>query len=184
MSERIAAHIQIGGKVSRNVAEELCSVIATERVSLEWGEAQFSPGSIDELLAARSDDADELHTLQLYDDEASWGEFEDLEEFLQEHKVPFVRYTEGKFEFDPEVVAYHPSCGVVSWLTNHSRKATVQASEVKPIAESLAKLTAEVQKGKLDTAKLQVKLQRLHGKLRKCLPPDVPALETFEIIEG
>lgn len=184
MCERIAAHIQIGGKVRRSVAEELCSVIATERVSLEWGGAQFSPGSIKELLAARHDNGDGLLTLELYDDEASWGEFDDLEEFLREQKIPFIRYTEGKYEFDPEVVAFHPSCGLVSWLTNHSHNATVETSTVKPIADSLARILAGLGNGKLEAARLQVKLQRLHGKLRKCLPPDVPALETFEVIEG
>ena len=37
MSERLAADIQIGGKVRRRVAEVLCSVIAAERVSLGMG---------------------------------------------------------------------------------------------------------------------------------------------------
>jgi len=79
MSERIAAEIQIGGKVRRSVAEELCDVISTERVSLDWGGSPFQPKTIDELLAARHDNGDGLLTLRLYDDEASWGEFDDLE---------------------------------------------------------------------------------------------------------
>lgn len=82
MSERIAAEIEIGGKVHRSVAEELCGVIATERCSLEWGGIQFQPKTVDELLAARHDNGDGRLTIELYDDEASWGEFEDLEEFL------------------------------------------------------------------------------------------------------
>ena len=184
MSERIAAEIQIGGKVRRSVAEELCGVIATERVSLEWGGSPFKPRTVDELLAARHDNGDGLLTLRLYDDEASWGEFDDLEEFLREHKIPFVRYTEGKYDYDPEVVGFHPTCGHVQELTDHNRNPTLQAAALKPIANSLARILAGMRNGKLETAKLQLKLQRLHGKLRKCLPPDVPALETFEIIEG
>lgn len=72
----------------------------------------------------------------------------------------------------------------MSWLTNHSHNATVESSTVKPIADSLARILFGLGNGKLETTKLELKLQRLHGKLRKCLPPDVPALETFEIIEG
>jgi len=74
MSERIAAKIQIGGKVRQSVAAELCNVIATERVSLEWGGSPFVPRTVDELLATRFENGDGLLTLRLYDDEASWGE--------------------------------------------------------------------------------------------------------------
>ena len=51
MSECLAAEIQIGGKVRRRVAEELCDVIATERLALDWGDARFEPKTIDDLLA-------------------------------------------------------------------------------------------------------------------------------------
>ncbi len=183
MSERIAAEIQIGGKIRDRVAEELCGVIATEGVSLEWGESLFQPAKPDDLLAARCDTGDGLLLLRLFDYEASWGEFNDLEEFLREHDIAFCRYTEGKYDFDPEVVAFHPTCGLVQSLTDHSRNATVQASALKPIAATLAKTVTEIKSGKQDPAKLQRKLQRLCGKLRKCLPPEVPALESFEIIE-
>ena len=184
MSERLAAEIQIGSKVRRRVAEVLCSVIAAERVSLEWGDVPFEPKTVDDLLAARFDNGDGLLTLRLYDDQASWGEFDGLEHFLHEHKIPFVRHTEGKYDYDPEVVAFHPACGLVQELTDHNRNPIVQASAVKPIADKLTAILADVQSGDVDAARLQRKLQRLHGKLRKCLPADVPALETFEVIKG
>lgn len=184
MSERLAAEIEIGGKVRRSIAEALCCVIATERVSLEWGERPFEPAKPDDLLAARHDSGDGLLLLSLYDDQASWGEFDNLESFLQKHDIPFCRYTKGKYDYDAEVVSFHPTCGLVQYLTDHNRHAIVHASDLKPIADTLAKTVAEMRSGKLDPAKLQRKLQRLCGKLRKCLPPEVPALESFEIIEG
>ena len=104
--------------------------------------------------------------------------------FLQEHKIPFCRYTEGKYDYEPEVVAFHPACGLVQELTDHSRNPIVQTAAVKAIADKLAKILAEMQRGEVDAARLQRKLQRLYGKLCKCLPADVPALETFEVIEG
>ena len=79
-------------------------------------------------------------------------------------------------------MAFHPACGLVQELTDHNRNPIVPTSALKPIADSLAKTVAEMQSGKADIAKLQRKLQRLHGKLRKCLPADVPTLETFEVI--
>ncbi len=184
MSEKLAAEINIGGKVRRPVAEVLRDVIAAERVSLEWGDVPFEPKTVDDLLAARVDNGSGLLTLRLYDDQASWGEFDSLERFLQEHKIPFVRHTEGKYDYDPEVVAFHPACGLVQELTDHNRHPTVQIAAVKPIAHKLATILADMRSGDVDTVKLQRKLQRLHGKLCKCLPADVPDLETFAVIEG
>ena len=184
MSERLAADIQIGGRVRRRVAEILCSIITAERVSLEWGNTPFEPKTVDELLAARFDNGDGLLTLRLYDDQASWGTFDGLERFLQEQKIPFVRYTEGKYDYDPEVVAFHPTCGTIQELTDHNRNPTVQASTIKPIVDKLTTILADMQSGKLDATRLQRKLQWIHVKLRKCLPVDAPALETFDVIEG
>ena len=65
MSERIAAEIEIGGKVRRKIAEELCGVIAAQCVSLDWGEAQFRPATVDELLAARDESEDVLDAAAL-----------------------------------------------------------------------------------------------------------------------
>ena len=112
------------------------------------------------------------------------GRIRSLEGFLQEHGIPFARYTEGKYDYDPEVVAFHPACGLVQELTDHNRNPIVQTSALKPIADTLAKILADMRSGNVDAARLQRKLQRLHGKLRKCLPADVPALETFEVVEG
>ena len=184
MSETLAAEIQIGGKVRRSVAEELCGVITTERVSLEWGDVSFEPKTVEDLLAARFDNGDGLLTLRLYDDHASWGEFDILEGFLRGHRVPFVRYTEGKYDYDPEVVAFHPSCGLVQEPTDHRRNPIVQAATLKPIADTLAIILAEMRSGDVDAARLRRKLQRLYGKLRKCIPSDVPELGSFEVIEG
>lgn len=184
MSERLAAEIRIGGKVRRSVALELCAVIATERISLDWGEAPFEPKTVDDLLAARVDHDDKLFVLRLYDDQASWGEFDDLEEFLRENDIPFVRHTEGKYDYDPEVVAFHPACGLVQELIDHNRNPIVQSSALKPIADTLAKILTELRSSDVPSEKLRRKLQRIHGKLRKCLPADVPTLESFEIIEG
>ena len=123
-------------------------------------------------------------TLRLCDDRASWGEFADLETFLRKHRVPFRRYRQGKYEYDPTAAMYHPQCGFVEWLTNNNFIPIVQASELTPVADALDKIVADISNGQVDTAKLQRKLQRLCGKLHKCLLPPVPAIETFEIIEG
>lgn len=182
MADRLAAEIRIGGKVRRSVAKALCRVVATTGAALEWGEARFHPETIADLLAARCDSGDGLRLLQLFDDQAAWGQFEELEEFLRKQGIAYCRYSEGKYEYDAETSAFHPTRGLLEWLTDQDRHAMVRASELTPITDTLAKLLAEMRGGEMPSAKLRRKIRRIRGKLQKCLPPGVPGLESFEII--
>ena len=128
MSEHLPAEITIGGKVRRSMAEAMCEVIAGEGVALDWGEARFRPQTVDELLAARSDDGDDVTLLRLCDDQASWGEFEELETFLRDNDIAYIRHSDGKYDLDPEGAAFHPDTGLVQWLTDHNRNPVVKAS--------------------------------------------------------
>jgi hypothetical protein len=179
----MAAEIQIGGKVRRSVAGELCGVIATEGVSLDWGDAPFRPATPEDLLAARSDDGDGLLLLRLYDHEAAWGELEELEEFLREHEIPFCRYSEGKYEYTPETAGYFPQLGPVAWLTDHERHPIVLASEARPIEAQLHRVVESMERGKATLATLVRQIKASLKSLRATLPPDVPALDAFEIID-
>ena len=102
MGDRFTTEIRIGGKIPREVAKELCSVIATEEVSLEWDGAVFEPNEPEDLVAA----VDEDRVLTLRDMQQLWGIFEDLEEFLVEHKIAFDRHHEPKYEYDGELVMF------------------------------------------------------------------------------
>src|SRR5829696_6668807 len=84
MSDYIAAYIRIGGTIPRRLVAELCRAITYEQLALDWGEAHFAPATAQELLEVRTNvyGAD---VLQLYDDDARWGEFADLEKFLIDH---------------------------------------------------------------------------------------------------
>jgi hypothetical protein len=183
MPEVIPAEIEIGGAIRRCVAEALCKMIADAGVSLDWANERFRPTSVNDLLAAR-EELDTVTVLRLCDERASWGEFAELEAFLRKHRIAFRRCRQSKYEYDATVAMYHPKCGFVEWLTNNNFIPFVPASEVSPIADALAKIVAGLKDGTTDTVKLPRILQRLCGKLRKCLPPDVPALENFEILDG
>src|SRR5436190_1587885 len=105
MSESMSAEITLGGPVPYRLIGPLCLAIADEGVSLEWGNASFMPVSAEDLLQARRED-DGVKVLKLYADEARWGQFEMLEDFLEKHKLSFRRSSDGKYEYDPEVVEY------------------------------------------------------------------------------
>jgi hypothetical protein len=182
MSESMAAEIMIGGRIRRSVAEVICPVIARQGVALDWGEAEFRPQTADELLAACCDNGDGVELLRLYDDQARWGEFDALEQFLRNHKIAYLRYSEGKYDFDPQAAAYHPDTGPLEWVTDHNSHAVIKASELRPIANSVARLLAAVRGGKAQPKGVERTLKQISGKLGKVLVPEPPLLTPFEIV--
>lgn len=163
MSERMSGWIQIGGKLPRSKARQLCEAISTSRVSLDWGDATFEPKSPEELFAARKDDR-----LWLCDNEASWGEFPDLEEACRELGLPYTRCSDGTGVYDAERVDWRP--GMESPL---SRICSNESGEKILIAEeSVRNALAALEAGNTPTAK------RILQGLCHSIPPVPP----FEIV--
>lgn len=182
MADYMAAEIHIGGKVCRSVAQALCKTIDASGASLE-GDRQYRLNTPDELLRARSADADKPHLLKLHDDQARWGEFAALETFLQEHGIAYCRWSDGKYEYDAEAEAFHPDCGQSWWLTNHDRQPIVLASELAPIEAKLTELLETLKRGKVYTVEIIAQIEKIREGLRSELPPVVPPLESLEIVE-
>jgi hypothetical protein len=180
MSEPIAAEIRIGGPVPATLVPGLCRAIAQERLSLDWGDAPFSPTTKGELLAAR-DDLDGALLLRFYDDQASYGEFEELEHFLQRHGIPFDRLSEPKWEFTALTVVFRPGRDLIEVPTDPQHRPTVLAESLGPAAKSLTRAIHHMEKG--DAQKALRAAKRAERLLEKSLPPAVPPLETFAIIE-
>lgn len=183
MSDHMAAEIHIGGKVRRSVVQSLCAAITASGASLEWGGCQCRLNTPDELLRARSGDTGKPLLLKLYDDQARWGEFAELEKFLREHNIAYCRWSDGKYEYDAEADAFQPECGQLWWLTNHCRQPIVVAAELAPIEAKLTGLLEVLQRGKVDTAEVIAQVASIREILRAELPPVVPPLETLEIVE-
>jgi hypothetical protein len=178
MSERMAAQIWIGGRLSANQADELCGAIATEGVSVEWGGGQFSPSTPQDLLQAR-DEHDDSQVLRLCDDQASWGEFNDLESFLQEHAIPYTRQSEGGGGYNGEIVEYRPGSDPVCIPVDANGSPTVDVEPMRRVAEALDVAIKRLDAGEVRKATLRLK--RAQQSLREQLPPDIPPLPSLEI---
>lgn len=89
MSDYFGGVIQIPQKFI-NESEDLRNAIARESFS---DDQYFEDGGIIQYGAAK----------------ALNGEFEDLEKYLQENKIPFDRSSEGYYEYDPEYSVYRPA---------------------------------------------------------------------------
>jgi hypothetical protein len=179
MSERIAAEIWIGGKVSERLVPELCKAIASQVVLVEWGDARFEPAGAEDLLQVCRNSANGIRLLWLCADEARWGEFEELEDFLRKHEIPFTRQSAGRYEYDPTRVEYRPGYPLVCQATNSAGKPVLVVSELVPVLEVLD-AALELSKGRstVDSWSLVTTATRL---LQERLPPVLPPLEPFEI---
>ena len=167
MSDRMAAEIWIGGKIPATLVPDLCAAIRTEGLATQWGDAPFKPTCAEELLAVSCEcpQAPKRLLVWLCDDEQPWGEFEALESFLQEHNIPYDRYTDGRYEYDCELVQFRPGLGLQCCVTNKAGQPLVDRAEVAAVLTLLERSQHA----------------RAVNKLRKLLSPTVPALPSFAI---
>ncbi|NQT37234.1 MAG: hypothetical protein HQ581_07080 [Planctomycetes bacterium] len=178
MAERVAAQIWIGGRLSAEDADELRGVIDTEGVSLDWGDGPFRPSTSRDLLQARAQH-DDSRVLRLCDDQASWGEFDQLESFLQAHAIPYTRHGDGGGSYNGEIVEYRPGTDPVCIPVDTNGNPIVDVEVVRRVAKALDTAIEQLDAGAV--RKAASRLKRARKSLRKQLPPDVPPLPSLEI---
>ena len=174
MGDYFPGHISIGGAVPRKLAGKLCEAIKDSGASLDYGCAPFEPENADDLLAA----AKTSGTLELMDDEATYGQFEELEAFLVKHKIPFDRHSDAKYEFDAERVVFRPGMKEpqIQPATNDD-DVLVRADDVMDVVKGL------------EAAKNGPDITGVHAQaigvavlqLKELCGDDVPALEPLTI---
>ena len=176
MADHMGAAIWIGGDVTRRTAKKLCSIICEQGVSLEWSERLFEPRQPEELVDACQQEQ-EGPLLFLCDIEASWGEFQVLEAFLVQHRISFMRQTDGYDSAGPELVEYRPALGLVRFLTDSGGEPLVLLEVARSAELALQQLLSQKK-----AAFPRHSLRRVWHELRRQLPPDVPRLTAFRLV--
>jgi hypothetical protein len=179
MSEPIPTEISIGGKVREDQVTGLCQAIAKECVSLEWGDACFTPETAEELLAA-CQEHDGVRVLWLCDDQANYGSLETLQEFLKREQIPFRHKSDAKYEFDAEVIEYRPEIGEVRFSSDTSGQPLIQLKTMTSIAEAVDKATNSAD-GQT-TLELLRRLRNIQQLIHENMPTIVLPLAAFEIV--
>ena len=182
MSECMAAQIQIGGKVPQSFALRLCEAVTDEGASTEWGGSRFCPRSVDELLEALVNVAG-AQVLQIRDTEATSGEFNDLEEFLQGHDIAYTRQSEGKGEYCPEIMEFRPGGEPIKIFTDAEADPIVSVSDVRAATEKLEEGLQSLEREGIPTDNTRKLLDEALSRLLALLPPEVLPLEPFEIVD-
>jgi hypothetical protein len=181
MAEHLAAEIWLGGNVSAALTPTLCKAIRDEYVSLDWGSGAFQPQTGNDLLEAVKNEVGETSLLWLCDDQARWGQFEQLEGFLRKHKIPYDRRSSGKYEYDAVFASYRPEQGLFTWPTNMEGEPIVAGSTLQKIEQQLAALVNSLKQNRVPPERIVPRLESLHKQLRRTLPPALPPLPTFEV---
>jgi hypothetical protein len=174
----MAAEIWIGGKLRRSLLEEF----PVSDLCLEWDQGRLKSTSEADITAARNEDG----LLHFADVEAAWGEFQELESWLREHNLPFRRHSEGKYEHSPELVEFRPDLKgkrnrQVYTLTTPEGDPVVSVAEIEKVTDRMAKLAANTNK---PAAQRLRAWEGLLAKLVRVLPPKLPPLPPFEIVDG
>jgi len=103
MADYMAAHIEIGGKLARCKLNKLLSLI--EELSAEdYGSSALNQGYLQTC-------ADEKKPLALYDDQARYGEFAELEQFCIANNLTFKRHSSPKYEYEGQIRFFSPDSG-------------------------------------------------------------------------
>jgi hypothetical protein len=179
MSEPIPAEISIGGKIREDQVPGLCQVIAEEGVSLEWGDACFTPSMAEDLLAA-CQEHDGVRVLWLCDDQANYGMFKVLEAFLEREQIAFRHKSDAKYEYDAEIIEYRPKLGEVSYSSDNTGQPLIPLKTLTSIAAAVdeATNTADGQ----TALELLRRLRNIQHLVHENMPTVVPPLAAFEIV--
>lgn len=132
MADRMPAEIWIGGALPRSLLDEF----PISDLWVDWDQNPIDASSEEGILAAREDGL-----LHFADAEAAWGQFEEFEDWLREHKMPFRRQSAGKYDYLPELVESRPDLGKeVQIIAADDGEPLIYQSALVPILGQMAKL--------------------------------------------
>ena len=127
MTDHYPAEIHIGGPVPRTVLDELVKQIVDAGASLEgYGECTVTDKSVREALW-------EGHIVDLFDDRACCGRFDELENFLVRRRIHFNRHCEAYCEYDAENVYFRGGERKLSTPANQEGDAMIRCEDVTDV---------------------------------------------------
>jgi hypothetical protein len=106
MADYVPTWIEIGGPIPRRLVPELINCIISESLRDNFGGQRIAAANAEDLLSDAKDAQGNPDTLKLYEESAKNGQFDQLEQFLEEHGIEFDRHCGGGAEFSPELTRF------------------------------------------------------------------------------
>ncbi len=104
MADYFMAEIKIGGEFSESILSEMFDIIEGHHSIVD-----DLPENFEDFKLFANQSIRRTGYIELSCDSAPWGEFQNLENFLFENKIPFIRIS-GPFHDNPETrVTYNPA---------------------------------------------------------------------------
>ncbi len=180
MSEPIPACLAIGGRLPKRLVARLCRAIIADGVALEWGDAPFRPQTAQELLESCREEKG-VRVLWVCDEQANWGRLPALEAFLTERaKLSFDLRSEGKAEFDADVVTFRPGQKPTRIVTTANGEPVIAAHLLVPVIKELA---GAIRVGRSCSSRAwRERGERALARLQALTPPPITPLAPFEIV--
>jgi len=156
MGTYMSGHITIGGTLSRRRRLTLAAAAAAEGVSSDWGAEALTRR---ECLALLNQAHVDQEPVEFYDEQASYGHFEDLETVCRELGLTYAVHSEAEAEYDASYTWWRPGMDrpVACYAANNG---TVLL-DAEAVTQALA---------------AEQPLDALRALLARELPPDVPPL--------
>lgn len=167
MSDRVAAKIEIGGKIPAKLISGLLKAITTDAPRVDWGGPEFEPKNATALVQRVQANAEGL--LKLYDEEASGGTFEAIEDYCCEYGIAFNRHSSACADDDAEL------CWFRAGMAEKATRLATEGAEELVLREPVAKVLEELRAARYAEATTQ---------LQELLGDDIPPLLPFVIVKG
>lgn len=152
MADYFPCKIEIGGKLNPSQVEKIVEICRNSGGRLGWGE---SAPTVEEIIQAIEVDEE----LIISDDQARYGQMEDLESYLTEEKIPFIEQSDGRYEFDA-MKTWFDGKETFSFPSNQSEDQLVESDVVKKAIDS-------IENGKMDEALNILRRAVVEPKLEK-----------------
>ena len=130
MADRFPAAITIGGRIPRRLLYELAGVIADQGLSADWGDRYLEKAEITRDIRKAFEKGD---TVRFVNDQAAYGEFDDLEPWLTSHGIDFDRHNDARYEYDAGNVYGRGRKKPVVISANHDGDDLVKVEEIRRV---------------------------------------------------
>ena len=149
MSDRYHARLEIGGPIPAHLFPELVTI-------LQAGGHLYGADKITSFITP-------CGTLELEDDQAPYGQFPDLESWLQQHDIEFDRHSSGWFDTPPVSVHFRRGLGLVDRPRDREGHALVRRD------------------GVVEAMKAHASQGDLRAALTCVVGPDIPPLQPVNL---